>query len=683
MSGTPVDSTRVQSPDDLKLLTVRPVPVFAAGTPVPGLSSWLLERKLGGGGFGEVWLARHAWDAEQNPRAVKFCTDPVARNRLVTHEKNVVLRVMKYAAKHPNVVPLLDCNLDGDTPWLMYEFVEGGTLARAITQWRGLPPRARTDLAVRALHAIAGALGTFHRFDPPLVHRDMKPHNVLMARSVPRITDFGIGGVALRPMDLTTESATEGAPRLPSELRAAGTRIYAPQEQLFGSAPSPRDDVFALGVIAYQMVLADLTTAPGTDAGHELRRLRVPGELVELIVRSAAINPERRPPDAGAWESALAALIHKTDGPSERAHPTGTDPSAAPEAPTDVPPPRTEPEPAPAPPRPADWRVWNEPKPVRRKKSRGSAGWVLGAGLFIVVGLCAGFALLAPHTFLPPGWRLSGPAPGETREFRLPDGVTMTFCWVPPGECQLGSPSAERDTVLKSFGQAPAWLPDEREERRGTFTTNGFWMGRYEVTRSEWAAVMRGPPSAAPGSQLGGDNRAAPEGNTEDGQLPVDSISWVQSREFVDKLNALGGGEKVFGRKGAFALPHEDGWEYACRGGLGNGRPFYFGAGLNGTQANVDGSAPFGTATKGRNVGRPVAVGSYAAQAPHPWGLCDMHGNVWEWCENRYEGMPARVVRGGSWFNQAHDARSANRGWYGPDAQRRDVGVRICWIGER
>src|SRR4051812_28167705 len=121
----PVEGTRGQSAEDVKRLT--PV-VFLAGETVPGLSSWVLEHKLGGGGFGEVWLAKHAWDGEQKPRAVKFCTDPDARHRLVSHEKNVVVRVMKYAGKHPNIVPLLDCNLDGEVPWLMYEFVQGGTL---------------------------------------------------------------------------------------------------------------------------------------------------------------------------------------------------------------------------------------------------------------------------------------------------------------------------------------------------------------------------------------------------------------------------------------------------------------------------------------------------------------------------------------------------------------------------
>ena len=173
-----------------------PRPTFKPGDAVPGLSSWVLERKLGGGGFGEVWLTTHALRKEK-PRAVKFCFDSVAKTRLVTHEKNVVARVMKYAGDHPNIVPLLDYSLEIDIPWLMYEFVEGGMLASLIPQWRDLELSRRLGRAVPVLYGVAKALTACHRLSPPLVHRDMKPHNILMAGRVPRITDFGIGGVVI------------------------------------------------------------------------------------------------------------------------------------------------------------------------------------------------------------------------------------------------------------------------------------------------------------------------------------------------------------------------------------------------------------------------------------------------------------------------------------------------------
>ena len=154
-------------------------------------------RELGRGGFGEVWLVRHEWKPEQ--RAVKFCTHPNVRHRLIAHEKTVLLRIMRTAGDHPNIVPLLEYSLKAEIPWLMYEYVPGGTLADTIENSPELPPHERFAQSVRTLHAVAGALATLHQLDPPIVHRDLKPHNVLMARrqpAVPRITDFGLGGAA-------------------------------------------------------------------------------------------------------------------------------------------------------------------------------------------------------------------------------------------------------------------------------------------------------------------------------------------------------------------------------------------------------------------------------------------------------------------------------------------------------
>lgn len=307
--------TREQTPDDVQRLAPGVQPrryQFESGQPVPGLSSWALVRILGDGGFGEVWLAKHVWDTDQKPRAVKFCTNPAARTRLVTHERNVVVRVMKYTGKHPNIVPLLECNLDGEIPWLMYEYVEGGTLRNLIHEWRDLSLPKRLGKAARVLHAIAGALAICHRLNPPLVHRDLKPGNILMAGFVPRITDFGIGGIATpHPTESQTPGLTTYHAQLPASLHRSGTENYAPPEQLSGGAPHPRDDVYALGIIAYQMVLADLSAGAGSDALLELRDRRIPRELADLITNSTASNPERRPKDAGEWETTLAAIIEQ------------------------------------------------------------------------------------------------------------------------------------------------------------------------------------------------------------------------------------------------------------------------------------------------------------------------------------------------------------------------------------
>ena len=293
------------NPHDAPRAAVRPS--FAPDDPVDRAENWILVRELGRGGFGEVWLARHEWKDEL--RAVKFCTHPDVRHRLIGHEKTVLLRVMRNAGDHPNIVPLLEYSLKAEIPWLMYEYVEGGTLADAL-EAGGLSPHERLARAVRTLHAIAGALARLHQLDPPIVHRDLKPHNVLMSGAVPRVTDFGLGGVAA-PITVSDETGTltDVAVRLPTLLRTAGSLRYASPEQMRGSAPSPRDDVYALGVMAYQMVMGDLRTAPSTDAADELREAGVPDAFAALVSRSVAGKPERRPRDATEWQLLIEPLL--------------------------------------------------------------------------------------------------------------------------------------------------------------------------------------------------------------------------------------------------------------------------------------------------------------------------------------------------------------------------------------
>jgi formylglycine-generating enzyme required for sulfatase activity len=174
--------------------------------------------------------------------------------------------------------------------------------------------------------------------------------------------------------------------------------------------------------------------------------------------------------------------------------------------------------------------------------------------------------------------------------------------------------------------------------------------------------------------------------------FPVENVSWESAREYCDRLT-----EKLRGRGLVFRLPTEAEWEYAARGGAGNkdSLPFHFQDGptaaLSFRQANFNGSYPYGGGDRGTSLGRIARVASYA---PNRFGLYDMHGNVWEWCQDYYgpygklatnkdpvqneqQGANRRVLRGGSWYYDGCDCRAAGR-LGGVPSDRDPVGFRVA-----
>jgi formylglycine-generating enzyme required for sulfatase activity len=299
---------------------------------------------------------------------------------------------------------------------------------------------------------------------------------------------------------------------------------------------------------------------------------------------------------------------------------------------------------------------------------------VVASASALVGGLLAVGQVLSPELFAAP--EPPEPKPGDTREFTVAAGAKMVFCWVPPGTAQLGSQKIEQENLTDTFydGKRPDWLDGENESARGVYKSKGFWLGKYEVTQGEWTTVMKvDNPSDFDGTK---DNKAKGMVTT---RFPVENVSWDDCQGFLKVLNQRGGAAAVFGGVGRFVLPHEDEWEYAYRGGKGNGRAFYWGDTLNGVEANCDGNYPYGGAANGAFLQRTAEVGSYEMKSPHPWGLCDMVGNVWEWCDNKYkQSENTRVLRGGSWGSSARECRAAYRSWGTPDL-RDDYGFRVCF----
>lgn len=191
-----------------------------------------------------------------------------------------------------------------------------------------------------------------------------------------------------------------------------------------------------------------------------------------------------------------------------------------------------------------------------------------------------------------------------------------------------------------------------------------FYIQSTEVTQDQWNTVMGTNPSYF--KKCGGS-------------CPVEQVSWNDVQEFIAKLNKMENTKK-------YRLPTEAEWEYACRAGTTT--PFSTGGCIGADQANFNGKYPYKGCPLGEFRGATVATGSFA---PNPWGLFDMHGNVFEWCQDwkgPYAGKNTknpegpskgteRVIRGGAWNSQAFQLRTAARAGCAPTSYSNYIGFRV------
>jgi formylglycine-generating enzyme required for sulfatase activity len=314
-TGTTVPASLVlHKPEDLLPFLPARLPRFKPGDrPLPGVD-WELVELLGIGGFGEVWKARNPHFDGVPPVALKFCLDEAARDRLLRHEAATLNQVMRQG-RHPGIVALLHTYLRADPPCLEYEYVEGGDLAGLLQDSGGKDGLAPAD-AFQVMQQLAEPIAFAHRLKPAVVHRDLKPANILVGRSAGgklsfKVADFGIGGVAAgHALAEVAQGGTNRSQFLTTALRGSHTPLYASLQQKRGEPPDPRDDVYALGVIWYQLLTGDLgAEAPSGRVWPQRLQDRGASEaMIDLLAACIEPRVEDRLASAADLAERLAAL---------------------------------------------------------------------------------------------------------------------------------------------------------------------------------------------------------------------------------------------------------------------------------------------------------------------------------------------------------------------------------------
>ncbi len=275
----------------------------------------------------------------------------------------------------------------------------------------------------------------------------------------------------------------------------------------------------------------------------------------------------------------------------------------------------------------------------------------------------------------------------------LGDGIELDMVLIPGGKFFMGSPENELERR-------------DRESPQHEVNVPSFFMGRYPITQAQWRVVAEWKPVERELDV----NPAYFKDREDSARRPVEQVSWYDAKEFCARLSRK--------TKRDYRLPTEAEWEYACRAAIREQssakseqltveewnekyhQPFHFGETISTELANYDGDYPYGRGVKGESRGETTPVGYF--KVANAFGLYDMHGNVFAWCEDdyhdSYEGAPkdgsawfssdkrnTKVIRGGSWDYPPSFCRSAYRDYFNPDSRpyRDYFGLRVVCAAPR
>ncbi|MGF2034040.1 MAG: bifunctional serine/threonine-protein kinase/formylglycine-generating enzyme family protein [Nostoc sp. CmiVER01] len=584
-------------------------------------------RELGGGGFAITFLAKDCLQPSQPLCVVKQLRPERTEPRIVEFFETEAT-VLEKLGKYSQIPQLLAHFRENNNLYIVQEFIEGHDLKAEIIPGKQLSESYVTKL----LQDVLQVLSFVH--NQQVIHRDIKPENLMRQHRDGKIFLIDFGAVKeLSTLIVNVEGKV-------TSTVIVGTPGYMPNEQKNGK-PIFASDIYALGV----MLIQALTGVSAVDFEEDAKtgeilwrhQARVSKHLANVLSKMVRRHYSLR--YANATE-VLQDLSKKLSPP---------------------------------PTRPQQSVNWSRRRVIQ------TVG-LMGASFSFAIGVEKLLLNNAKRKALPsnssiPANNIPVPSPNETpalptksvntkelalKTFQfevmkvdkqgnitiispgqaiyfiedLGNGNTLEMVEIPGGHFLMGSPVGEKQRNPNEGPQHP-------------MTIKVFFMGKFTVTQEQYQAVMGINPSYFQGA-----NR------------PVEQVSWNDAVKFCQKLSLM--------TNKNYRLPSEAEWEYACRAGTTT--PFYFGETITTEIANYNGSYIYGSAPPGENRQETMDVGSLPANA---FGLYEMHGNVWEWCQdkyhNDYRGMPADgsawvsgnnnpcLLRGGSWLTQSSVCRSSAR----------------------
>jgi len=622
------------------------------------MGKYQILEKIGAGGMGQVYKAFHSGTERIVAIKVMLEKSKTDLGLIKRFEREV-----KAAAKlvHANIITVFDADQADGRIFMVMEYIKGDDLEEILRKKGQLSVSEVVDYILQA------AKGLKYAHDQGVIHRDIKPGNILVDSSGNvKIVDMGLAKIEMKGPE-------EELSRLTADLSVMGTIDYMSPEQAESTKDvDSRADIYSLGATLYYILIGEVLypekkTIVQKILSHRempipslcMNRSDVPPSLDIIFTKMVAKKVEDRYASMAEVIAELSEIKMSVTGISVGRIALGSKQLKQVSFPETV-----------------DFfddsktingRIGNKgtDSHVGKKMLAYKSGIlqkiyipkVLAFTGIIVLVLFSLTLLMKPVAKVKEDVKEQNTEQVKLKQKKeakakqidlmnlnvvkeeqedLGKGIKLELVLIPAGKFMMGSTASKKGR-------------SSDEKQHEVTLTKPFYMGKYEVTQEQWEAVMGNNPSS----------------KTKSAKLPVTDVSWEDCQKFIKKLNTK--------TDGGYRLPTEAEWEYACRAGTSTS--YSYGDILTHVDANFDG------------LGIKM-VGSYK---PNAFGVYDMHGNVWERCEDWYGDYPAVAVtdpkgpatgnklvyRGGAFYSPGWEVRSSNRGINSPSARDSTVGFRL------